>query len=171
MCVLLQEQLTPRTEFCNASSDQEQKLEGTSFTARTSLSLDTALSLYNMTDSQSFWEIQQDTRCLIGWGCSTVVVAFRGTASMKNALADLQVLVSPCGFNGVWGEGRARLMDAGVTAHCFPSTWFNGSLGWGLGGGGAGCVGGCRGQLHSAASFAHFPQESLTHLYSDAFGQ
>ncbi|KAL3143143.1 hypothetical protein ABBQ38_003412 [Trebouxia sp. C0009 RCD-2024] len=86
----MKEQLTPRTGFSNASSDQQQKLEGTSFTARTSLSLDTALSLYNMTDSQSFWELQQDTRCLIGWGGSTVVVAFRGTASMKNALADLQ---------------------------------------------------------------------------------
>lgn len=70
---------------------KQEKLEGTSFTARTTLTLDTALSLYNMTDSQSFWEIQQDTRCLIGWGSSTVVVAFRGTASMKNALADLQV--------------------------------------------------------------------------------
>ncbi|KAL3155310.1 hypothetical protein ABBQ38_010874 [Trebouxia sp. C0009 RCD-2024] len=86
----MKEQLTPNTGFSNASSHQEQQLEGTSFTARTSLSLDTALSLYNMTDSQSFWEIQQDTRCLIGWGSSTVVVAFRGTASMKNALADLQ---------------------------------------------------------------------------------
>ena len=70
---------------------QQQRLEGTSFTARTTLTLDTALSLYNMTDCQSFWETEQDTRCLVGWGSSTIVVAFRGTASMKNALADLQV--------------------------------------------------------------------------------
>ena len=50
------------------------------------------MSLYKLTESQSFWEIEQDTRCLVGWGSNTVVVAFRGTASMKNALADLQVL-------------------------------------------------------------------------------
>lgn len=119
ICVLLQEQLPSRHGLRKASSEQQsprqalqqppqqgppqdpqqgpqqtsqqEKLEGTSFTARTTLTLDTALSLYNMTDSQSFWEVEQDTRCLIGWGSSTVVVAFRGTASMKNALADLQV--------------------------------------------------------------------------------
>ena len=49
------------------------------------------MSLYGLTDSQSFWEVQQDTHCLMGWGNNTVVVSFRGTASMKNALADLQV--------------------------------------------------------------------------------
>lgn len=110
-CVLLQEQLPPQNGLRKASSEQQsprqppqqgpeqepqqgpqqEKLKGASFTARTTLTLDTALSLYNMTNSQSFWEIEQDTRCLIGWGSSTVVVAFRGTASMKNALADLQV--------------------------------------------------------------------------------
>lgn len=71
------------------------KLKGTSFTASTTLSLDTALGLYKMTQSQSFWETKQDTRCLVGWGNNTVVVAFRGTASMKNALADLQVTFRP----------------------------------------------------------------------------
>ena len=49
------------------------------------------MSLYRLTDSESFWEVEKDTRCLIGWGHNTVVVAFRGTASMRNALADMQV--------------------------------------------------------------------------------
>ena len=70
---------------------RQEKLEGSSFTASTTLHVDTALSLYKLTRSQSFWETKQDTRCLVGWGNNTVVVAFRGTASMKNALADLQV--------------------------------------------------------------------------------
>lgn len=61
------------------------------FAARTTLTVNGALGLYSMTDSESFWEIKQDTRCLIGWGNHTVVVAFRGTASMRNALADMQV--------------------------------------------------------------------------------
>lgn len=71
--------------------EQRSKLEGTSFSPKTTLTLETALSLYGMTESQSFWEIEQDTRCLMGWGNNTVVVSFRGTASMRNALADLQV--------------------------------------------------------------------------------
>lgn len=60
--------------------------------ARTILTLETAMSLYGLTDSESFWEMKQDTRCLVSWGGRHVVVAFRGTASMKNALADLQVI-------------------------------------------------------------------------------
>ena len=79
------------------SSEQQHKLEGNSFTAQTTLTLETAMSLYGLTESQSFWETQQDTRCLLGWGSNTVVVAFRGTASMKNALADVQVpFYFPC---------------------------------------------------------------------------
>lgn len=93
--MLLQEQQTPTNGVSKPSPGQQEKLEGTSFTATTTLTLESALSLYNMTESQSFWEIEQDTRCLIGWGSSTVVVAFRGTASMKNALADLQVPYCP----------------------------------------------------------------------------
>ena len=61
---------------------------------RTTLNLRTALGLYNLTDSELFLELQLDTRCLMGWSDSTIVVAFRGTASMKNALSDLQVSVS-----------------------------------------------------------------------------
>ena len=60
---------------------------------RTTLNLRTALGLYNLTDSELFWELQLDTRCLMGWSDSTIVVAFRGTASIKNALSDLQVSV------------------------------------------------------------------------------
>ena len=72
----------------------DSKLSGTSFTPQTSLTLSTALSLYNMTESYYFWETEQDTRCLVGWGGNTVVVSFRGTASTRNALADVQVCPS-----------------------------------------------------------------------------
>ena len=64
-------------------------------TEKTSLKLHTALGLYNLTDSELFWELQLDTRCLVGWSEQQIVVAFRGTASMKNAWSDLQV-VAPC---------------------------------------------------------------------------
>ena len=59
---------------------------------RTDLDLPTALSLYGLTDSELFWELQTDTRCLMGWSQDKIVVSFRGTASMKNAVADMQVI-------------------------------------------------------------------------------
>ena len=66
-------------------------LQSPSLGARTILTLETAMSLYGLTESESFWEVKQDTRCLVSWGGTRIVVAFRGTASIKNALADLQV--------------------------------------------------------------------------------
>ena len=59
--------------------------------AKTILNLHTALGLYGLTDSDLFWELQRDTRCMVGWNASKIVVAFRGTASMTNALSDIQV--------------------------------------------------------------------------------
>jgi len=58
---------------------------------KTSLDLRTAMGLYRLTDSELFWELQLDTRCLMGWSENVIVVAFRGTASMTNAWSDLQV--------------------------------------------------------------------------------
>ncbi|KAA6426189.1 MAG: hypothetical protein FRX49_04041 [Trebouxia sp. A1-2] len=58
--------------------------------SKTILNLHTAMGLYNLTDSELFWEVQLDTRCLIGWNEHTIVVAFRGTASLTNALSDVQ---------------------------------------------------------------------------------
>ena len=66
---------------------------------RVTLNLSTALGLYKLTDSELFWETKLDTQCLLGWNDHTIVVAFRGTASMKNALSDVQVsqsLLSCC---------------------------------------------------------------------------
>ena len=49
------------------------------------------MDMYDLTDSELFCEVRRDTRCLMGWSDSTIVLAFRGTASMTNALSDLQV--------------------------------------------------------------------------------
>ena len=51
------------------------------------------MDMYGLTDSELFCELKRDTRCLMGWSNSTIVLAFRGTASMTNALSDLQVLL------------------------------------------------------------------------------
>lgn len=60
---------------------------------RTILSLPTALALYGLTHSELLWELQLDTRCLMGWSDSKIVLAFRGTASITNAWSDLQVMM------------------------------------------------------------------------------
>lgn len=65
--------------------------------AKTTLRLPTALSLYGLTHSELLWELQLDTRCLMGWNDSTIVLAFRGTASITNAWSDLQV-GAPCPY-------------------------------------------------------------------------
>lgn len=56
------------------------------------LELHTAMSMYGLTDSELFTELKRDTRCLMGWNNNTIVLAFRGTASVTNALSDLQVM-------------------------------------------------------------------------------
>ncbi|KAL0038251.1 hypothetical protein WJX79_010181 [Trebouxia sp. C0005] len=57
---------------------------------KTVLDLAFAMNMYDLTGSELFCEVKRDTRCLMGWSDSTVVLAFRGTASMTNALSDLQ---------------------------------------------------------------------------------
>ena len=61
----------------------------------------TAMGQYDLADLQTFWDEQLDTKALIGWKPGTedapegtAVLAFRGTASMRNALSDLQASCS-----------------------------------------------------------------------------
>ncbi|KAK9817845.1 hypothetical protein WJX72_003000 [[Myrmecia] bisecta] len=52
--------------------------------------LETALGLYKLDQYQLFWERGMDTKCLMGWNRNTIVLCFRGTASFRNAVSDLQ---------------------------------------------------------------------------------
>lgn len=65
-------------------------------TQKTSLQLQRAVDMCGLTGSELFCEVRRDTRCLMGWSDSTIVLAFRGTASMTNALSDLQVSHLSC---------------------------------------------------------------------------
>ncbi|KAK9807450.1 hypothetical protein WJX73_008432 [Symbiochloris irregularis] len=58
------------------------------------LSLEEAMSFYGLTSSELFWEKASDTKMLMAWNRNTVVVAFRGTASISNAWSDLQAYPS-----------------------------------------------------------------------------
>ena len=53
--------------------------------------LEDAMGLYGLTDFELLWERATDTKALMAWGNGKLVLGFRGTASMANVLADLQV--------------------------------------------------------------------------------
>ncbi len=52
--------------------------------------------------SELIWERASDTKVLLGWNSSTLVLAFRGTASLSNVFADLKVLLLSIGRSQIW---------------------------------------------------------------------
>ena len=49
------------------------------------------LAMYDLKEAQIHSETETDTHCLLAWSCDTVLLAFRGTATKVNVLADLKV--------------------------------------------------------------------------------
>ena len=49
------------------------------------------MRVYNLKESELLWEKDLDTKLLMARNEHMMVLAFRGTASVSNALADLQV--------------------------------------------------------------------------------
>ena len=58
------------------------------------LSQDTAMQLYGLKHLRIVREDKLDTKCLLAWSDDTLVLSFRGTASTRNAISDLQVVLS-----------------------------------------------------------------------------
>ena len=82
---------TERRRSKRLTADQINSCKPPTSTQKTLLDLHRAMDMYELTDSELLCELKRDTRCLMGWGNSTIVLAFRGTASVTNALSDLQV--------------------------------------------------------------------------------
>ena len=55
--------------------------------------LEDAMGMYGLTEFELLWERASDTKALLAWGPDALVLSFRGTASMANVLADLQVVL------------------------------------------------------------------------------
>jgi hypothetical protein len=55
-----------------------------------------AMALFGLEHLERFWEPSLDTRVLVAWGRSRLLLCFRGTASLRNAVADLKVTRSVC---------------------------------------------------------------------------
>ena len=49
------------------------------------------LAMYDLKEAQIHSETETDTHCLLAWSCDTILLAFRGTATKVNVLADLKV--------------------------------------------------------------------------------
>ena len=48
------------------------------------------MELYGLKSFELLWERERDTKALIAWNDDTVMLAFRGTASLRNVIADIQ---------------------------------------------------------------------------------
>jgi len=51
----------------------------------------TAMELFDLCNYETIWEPRLDSKAIIGWSDDCVVISFRGTSSVANVLADLQV--------------------------------------------------------------------------------
>ena len=49
------------------------------------------MQLYGLKQLRVIREGKLDTKCILAWSEDTVVLSFRGTASTRNAISDLQV--------------------------------------------------------------------------------
>jgi hypothetical protein len=80
--------------------------------------LEVGMPLYGLQHLEMLWEPLHDTKCLVAWNSSTILLAFRGTVSLKNALSDAQV--RQCGDWKAWGlEVRTSMwMRSHASAHC-----------------------------------------------------
>ena len=80
------------------------------------------MGLYGLEHSEVFWEKALDTKLLLAWNARTIVVAFRGTASVANALADLQARgphhrMRTCGrLSSAVGSSSVRMSEHTSTA-------------------------------------------------------
>ena len=61
------------------------------------MTLDEACALYRppLHQYELFWEKSLDTKLIVAWSRTRILLSFRGTASLANVVADLQVLLTP----------------------------------------------------------------------------
>lgn len=67
--------------------------------------LETATSLYSQHSHELLWDLETDTKAVVAWGTSHVVVAFAGTSSMANVLTNLKVKAGRRRGMCQWGGG------------------------------------------------------------------
>lgn len=89
-CFLLDVDVCSTTQIAHAGKDIVFPFLPTLQQASDIFTLPEAMKLYGLQHFKLIWEPSCDTKCLLGWNKNTIVIAFRGTASMVNVKADLQ---------------------------------------------------------------------------------
>lgn len=84
--------------------------------------LKTAMHLYDLTEYELFHENDHDTKLLVAWNSKMVLLAFRGTSSMKNLFADLRIARIP------HPPIRGRFMTTPLVHRGFLQTWHSNGL-------------------------------------------
>ena len=105
--------------YCNLSYDL-QEMDDSPYTP------DVAMALYAATHFRLLWKPNMDSKCIVTWNCDerTLVLAFRGTASLANAVADLKIWRVPYPKNqGKMYLGTQPLVHAG-----FQESWVESGL-------------------------------------------
>mmetsp|Transcript_17938 Transcript_17938/g.53981 ORF Transcript_17938/g.53981 Transcript_17938/m.53981 type:complete len:703 (+) Transcript_17938:404-2512(+) len=59
--------------------------------ATSPLNIEVALAMYDLKQHELLREVREDSKVLLAWNHRMMVIAFRGTASIKNVAADLQM--------------------------------------------------------------------------------
>ena len=83
-----------------------------------------SLPLYDLHHHELLWQREMDAKCVVAWNDNTVVLSFRGTASLANVLADLKVwrAVHPPKRGSYW------LATQPMVHHGFKQVWFTSGL-------------------------------------------
>ena len=84
----------PRAAYISARAESSRDFPRSMMQSQGSVpvdvSLQSALAMYRLHSAQIHCETSMDTRCLVAWSQTMIVIAFRGTASLANVKADLQ---------------------------------------------------------------------------------
>ena len=80
------------------------------------------MGMLGLEQVQLFWERSLDTKVLIGWSADTIVISVRGTASLRNAIADIQVRWAPWGNMADTCQFTPSVAASHATCHLFAST-------------------------------------------------
>lgn len=83
------------------------------------INVDAAKRLFNLDQHAMVWDDETDTHVVLGWSDSQVVLAFRGTASLQNAMTDIKAwkMVLP---------PHRRVRGSVVKVHAgFGNAWLN----------------------------------------------
>jgi predicted lipase len=74
----------------------------------------TAMTFWNLTNRQIFWERRSDTKVVVAWNREVIVIAFRGTSTPVNVYKDLKMTrIRLPGAEGPWAVKEEHKVRCG----------------------------------------------------------